>query len=105
MKRLITGLVLSGLALFSFAWYPPHASSTRTETTVRVKWLPDFETVDLVCSFIDKTKPKGNILACYLEQNHTIYAVQPESFNDTAHLAILGHEFWHALGAEHPNIR
>jgi hypothetical protein len=30
-----------------------------------------------------------------------IYAVQPESFDDSTNLAILGHETWHCLGATH----
>lgn len=106
MKRLLFGLALMwGLAHFSFAdQYPPHAESTRTITTVRVVWLPDIRTVDMVCNYLDgrihPTKPPNVILGCYLDD--TIYAVQPKSFNDEFFLTILGHEFWHALGAEHP---
>jgi hypothetical protein len=30
-----------------------------------------------------------------------IYATQPNKFDDTADLAVLGHEVWHCLGAKH----
>lgn len=103
LKHLITGLALAGLALFSSAaQYPDHAQSTRTTTTVHIVWLPDFETADLVCGYIGGVPSSGTILACYVYSTQTIYAVQPTSFNDQFHLMILGHEFWHALGAEHP---
>lgn len=102
--RLLTGL-LFGVALFSVsasAKYPDEAHSTKDTTTVHVVWLPDHRTVDIVCSFFGRDKPTGNILACYLSSTSTIYAVEPKSFNDDFALMILGHEFWHALGAEHP---
>lgn len=104
MKHLITGLVLSGLALFSFAsdHYPPHAKSTRTDVTVHVRWIPDHATLDLLCAFLMDELAEGRILACFDRSTTTIYAVEPSSFNDLLHLSILGHEFWHALGAEHP---
>jgi hypothetical protein len=104
LKHLITGLALTGLALFSssFAQYPDHAEATLNTTTVTVVWLPDFETADLVCGYIGGIPKQGTILACYAYLTHTIYAVQPSSFNDQYRLMILGHEFWHALGAEHP---
>lgn len=31
----------------------------------------------------------------------TIFVFQPEDFNDYLRLAMLGHEFWHCLGARH----
>lgn len=102
VNRLIAGL-LFGVALFSSAaQYPNRAQATRTTVTVNVVWLPDFATANQVCGMLGQPAPTGTILACYHPASNTIYAVQPTSFNDEFHLTILGHEFWHALGAEHP---
>lgn len=102
----LSKLALSGLAFFflegasaEYAWSTP---STRTTVTVNVVWLKTQKEVDLVCSIIGNTKPKGTILGCYVEQTTTIYAVEPKDFDDSWGLHILGHEFWHALGAKHP---
>lgn len=104
MRSLTLGL-LFGVALFSAQAadrYPPSAKSTRTTVTVHVVWLENQKTVDAVCSTLAGGSPEGKIAGCYFETNSTIYTVQPKSFNDTYWLSILGHEFWHALGAEHP---
>lgn len=108
MTRFLIGL-LFGVALF-FAYinhayaakYPDEAKSTLKDVTVHVMWYPDYGTVDLVCSYIAGSKPEGTILACYEYATSTIHAVEPSSFNDQFNLMILGHEFWHALGATHP---
>lgn len=105
------GLALMwGLAHFSAsaAQYPDSAKSTRTEVTVRVIWLANHHDVDLACSYFGSMPPSGDltkraILGCYLPWNTTIIAVEPTSFNDEFHLEVLGHEFWHALGATHPD--
>lgn len=106
MKHLAIGLLLSGVALFSFATghYPPEAHSTRTTVTVNVVWLPDFRMVDLVCAYLSHEKPEGRIKGCFDPMTTTIYAVEPSSFNDMRLLGILGHEFWHSLGAMHPAL-
>ncbi len=98
-------LALLAGAFFSPAFsggYPPHAEGTLTEVTVRIVWVATHAEADAICSAIAGTKVKGTILACYVPLTQTIYAVQPTSFNDQFALYILGHEFWHALGAEHP---
>jgi len=105
MTRFLLGL-LFGVALFSLhasaAPYPDKAQSTVTTTTVHVVWVKDYKTADFVCSIVQGEKPTGNILACYFPAYSAIVAVEPTSFNDYQHLMILGHEFWHALGAQHP---
>lgn len=78
--------------------YPDSASATRTEVTVRVHFGTQ-EEISTLCRFYDPAR-RNAITSCYFAG--TIYAVQPTSFNDTTRLMILGHEFWHALGATHP---
>jgi len=80
--------------------YPDHAKSTRTTVTVNIIWLPTFEAVHAICTFMHETQQ--GVVGCFNPATNTIYAVEPESFNDHFHLEILGHEFWHALGAQHP---
>lgn len=112
MSAIFKGLVF-GLALFfvcsgwasNAAAYPDHAESTLTDVTVHVAWLPDYATVDAACAALDGEIADGTILACYYPPDHLIIAVEPTSFNDHFNLSIIGHEFWHALGAKHPEIR
>ena len=82
--------------------YPDHAEGTRTTVTVHVVWLADIATVNKVCSYL--IERSSAIVGCYDPSTTTIYAVQPRNFNDRFYLEILGHEFWHALGAEHPEL-
>ena len=82
--------------------YPDHAQSTSTTVIVTVIWYEDAAAVDAFCALAMGEIPEGNILACYDPNTWTIHAVEPKSFNDLRGLVILGHEFWHALGAEHP---
>lgn len=86
------------------AQYPNTAKSTRTTATIHIIWLPSHKITNLACSALSgQPIPKdGTIVGCYNPSTQTIYAVQPRSFNDHFGLEILGHEFWHALGAEHP---
>lgn len=82
--------------------YPPHAEATRSVTVVRVVWM-DPEEVDQKCAEGSPPRPPNEVyLGCYDPNTSTIYAPQPRSFNDLYRLVILGHEFWHALGAMHP---
>jgi hypothetical protein len=81
--------------------YPDEAKSTRTTVTVHVVWLPSFEAVHAVCTF---QMAERGVVGCYDPSTQTIYAVEPRNFNDNFLLEILGHEFWHALGAEHPAL-
>lgn len=98
---LLFGVALS-LSAAATNHYPPTASGTRTTVTVRVIWLDSFKHVDVFCSWLAKETPQQSILGCYDPSTVTIFAVQPTSFNDVHKLEILGHEFWHALGAQHP---
>jgi hypothetical protein len=100
--------LLFGVAFFlSFACaadgYPDSAKSTRTTVTVNIVWLSAAQ-VNSVCAFlVNQPLPSNGVfLGCYNPDTATIYAVEPTSFNDRFHLETLGHEFWHALGAEHP---
>lgn len=86
----------------AFAAYPDHAESTRTDVTVHVVWVKSYAEADAICAAIAGETARGTILACYAVATQTIYAVQPTSFNDQFGLMVLGHEFWHALGADHP---
>lgn len=82
--------------------YPDQAKSNRTTITVNIVWLPNFNAVNAICSFLMRLKDDGLIVGCYDPSTQTIYAVEPRNFDDKLRLEILGHEFWHALGAEHP---
>jgi hypothetical protein len=105
-------LLLIGVAFFmaiplvsASGQYPNEAKSTRTTVTVHVVWLPSLQAVNHFCSFLMDRKPPtppSMIVGCFDPSSDTIYAAEPRSFNDEYRLEILGHEFWHALGAEHP---
>lgn len=88
------------------AQYPDHAKSTETTVTVHIVWLPSHKITNQFCASmmgIPTPKPEdGTIVGCYNPESSTIYAVEPKSFNDHFGLEVIGHEFWHALGAEHP---
>lgn len=99
-KGLFVALFLVVVSACNAAQYPDHAQSTETVTNVRVVWL-DPALVDKACR--SKDAPDDEVyLGCYDPSTHTIYAPEPRSFNDRWRLSILGHEFWHALGAKHP---
>lgn len=112
MLRYLKGL-LCGVAFFSsfafatapqpIAQYPEHAGATETTVTVHIIWMPSIEAVNAFCGLWEPGHP-GTIVGCYNSLTHTIYAVQPENFNDHFLLEVLGHEFWHSLGAEHPAL-
>lgn len=92
-------LIFSTVALSQ--QYPDHASSIKDSSNVRVIWLSPIEVNDTCWEFSQKV-PDGVILGCYVPATNTIYAPEPRSFNDHKRLETLGHEYWHALGAEHP---
>lgn len=114
MSRALTQKLLSGVAfLFVFSTsstlagqYPDEATSTRTTVTVQVVWLDTTAAVNTYCSFLmnQPIPTDGVIVGCYDPSTMTIYAVEPKNFNDRYRLEILGHEFWHALGATHPEM-
>lgn len=107
MKSLLAAALLSGGLFFApiagaIHHYPDSAKSYKTQVTVSVIWAESLVQADQLCSYLAGEEPTGAILACYHIPSSTIIAVEPKSFNDSFHLMILGHEFWHALGAEHP---
>lgn len=102
IKPLLAGAFFLLATLAHSEQYPDSAESTQVRVTVTVVWLKDFAAVDAVCSALGWVKPEGGIVGCYSPATQTIYAVEPTSFNDHLRLLILGHEFWHALGANHP---
>ncbi len=104
IKKLLFGVAFFLSIPALAAQYPEEAKSTRTTVTVHVVWLRSFDAVNHFCSFLmDQPIPTdGVIVGCYDDSTKTIYAVEPGNFNDEKRLEILGHEFWHALGASHP---
>ena len=98
---LFSNLIVADEAVGPYG-YPLHAKSTDTTITVNVIWKQNVKDVDSICNELGGKKPTGTIIGCYDYNTKTIYAVEPTSFNDEPRLFILGHEFWHALGAEHP---
>ena len=104
-KRLLLtgGAVLLSTAVVASNHYPPQAKSNLTTVTVNIVWLPSFRAVTAFCEYLDhQSHDRGQILGCFDPRTNTIYAVEPANFNDTLRLEVLGHEFWHALGAMHP---
>lgn len=107
IKKLLFGAAfLFVFSVFAKDRYPTEARATRTTVTVNVVWLKDTGATNRFCSLLsgELLPTNGILVGCYQPQTQTIFAVQPTSFNDAKHLEILGHEFWHALGAEHPEI-
>lgn len=107
LKRLLCGvafLLPVGLLSAPQGQYPDAAKSNKTTVTVHIVWLPNFAAVNAMCGFLAQTPVERAIVGCYNPKTNTIYAVEPENFNDHFRLEILGHEFWHALGAEHPAL-
>lgn len=104
LSRFIVGTLFAlGANVGWSEYYPDRAESDRTDITIHIIWLKNYAEVSRACSELEGIyPPKSIIYGCYFRMANTIYAVQPESFNDYEHLVILGHEFWHALGAEHP---
>lgn len=109
-RKLLFGAAFFLLAFaFSLGYadqYPDSAKSRYSTVTVTVVWLPSTKAVNRFCShMMGQPIPKdGAIVGCYDPDTGTIYAVEPKSFNDHFRLEVLGHELWHALGAEHPRL-
>lgn len=88
-------LALPAMAADVVIPYRFYAPPTKTLVTVQVMWV-GAESARAIC--------KGGA-ACWFPsatgQPDLIVAEQPENFNDERRLMILGHEFFHALGAQH----
>lgn len=74
-----------------------------TLTEVKIVWHKDIDDIGKSC----KELPKGNFYGCAIVFANSeksiciIHAIEPNNFNDLVKLQILGHEFWHCLGARH----
>lgn len=111
MLRRLAKRLLFGVAFFSFAVcarppiqrYPDAAKSTTNIAVVGVVWLSSLQAVNNACAFLSGEDPTTTrFYGCYSPATKIIYTVEPTSFNDHFALEVLGHELWHALGAEHP---
>lgn len=106
-KRLLLGVAFFSLSAWSqqpeIRHYPVTTKSTTSIATVAVVWLPSFKVANEICAFMAGVDPATTeIYACYNRDSNIIYTVEPADFNDHFLLEVLGHEFWHALGATHP---
>lgn len=84
----------------NFVQYPEEAKATKNVVVVRVVFMEP-EEVNKFCND-GVVSEEYVILGCFDPKTSTIYTPEPKNFNDYERLTILGHEFWHALGAEHP---
>jgi hypothetical protein len=102
-------VVLSGLRHVALTYHAifvalgaPTAQLQRRRHQIDI-WLPTLKDANAACAAqIGADPTTTRIYACYNSDSHIIYAVEPTSFNDHFGLEVLGHEFWHALGATHP---
>jgi hypothetical protein len=74
--------------------------ATVKQTTVYVQWVRNKAEGNRICA--SKGAPEYSGACAYgTTDSCNIVAIQPRDFNDTEALAVLGHEFWHCLGAKH----
>lgn len=74
--------------------------ATVKQTTVYIRWVNTKAEANRICA--SKGAPEYSGACAYgTTDSCNIVAIQPKDFNDTAALAVLGHEFWHCLGAKH----
>lgn len=105
MRVLVFALALAATAAcaFQITGYTEQpktlSKATMDRTSVEIHWVKD---VDALFEHCTQT-PGIVIVACARREWWTcqVWAVQPDDFNDVAKLAILGHEIWHCLGAQH----
>lgn len=98
---LILCLLLSGCHTISA--YPVGqpdlvTKSSLTEVRVSVNWVKSVDQLNSLCRVPDKI-----VYGCaFSYENYCkIHVIEPRDFDDIALLAMLGHEFWHCLGARH----
>lgn len=102
---LVALLFLTGC--YSITHYPEQqdtiSKSTITHTEVRVIWHKSVDEINAACRF--KTNRITYACASVFIQNQRsiclIHTIEPNDFTDQVRLMILGHEFWHCLGARH----
>jgi hypothetical protein len=111
MRRLLALilLVLCTSSCYAITGYPEQPKMidgpSVTSTVVTVDWVRGVDEMQRLCSpelGTDKiwyacasVSRIGNTTFC------TIHAIMPKDFNDEVLLAVLGHEFYHCLGATH----
>lgn len=68
---------------------------TRSMVTVSVEWM-DEDQINDVC------KRSYRVNGCAIAGSPCrMYVTEPKDFNDRDALVVLGHEFFHCLGAQH----
>jgi hypothetical protein len=86
--------------------YDTIKKSDRTFTSVQMHWVAASD-INQVCSKLGASDGSGDTYtACALSDPQNpgvcdIYTVEPDSFDDTPNVTLLGHEMWHCLGAKH----
>lgn len=92
---------------YSITHYPEQqhtiSKSTITHTEVKVIWHKDVDEMPKECKRFSNATLYGCAMVFKNEKKSVciLHAIEPNNFNDTAKLAVLGHEFWHCLGARH----
>lgn len=79
---------------------PMIAPPSKGQVTVAIYW---HEGVDEIAKFC-QINTSGIVYECSISlpgDKCVIHAVKPKDFNDQARIALLGHEFFHCLGAQH----
>jgi hypothetical protein len=109
MKRLALLLLIVALVAceYRITGYPQQPAMTAppavTDSGVHVHWRSGVDDIAKACPASDG----AIIYACASWSQYgtttvcDIQALQPKDFNDEALLAVLGHELFHCLGAQH----
>lgn len=81
---------------------PLLSKSTVNSVYVHVRWHKSVDTLTDACTN-DNRLMYGCAYFTTIENKNfcVIHAIEPKDFGDAAKMAILGHEFWHCLGARH----
>lgn len=82
---------------------PTITKSTTTTVKVYVQWHESVDSITKACSDNKNILIYGCAVSFTSKENSIciIHAMEPKNFSDAPKLAILGHEFWHCLGARH----
>lgn len=93
LAALLAGLILSGCAET-----PMRREPDRTAVTIIVEW----STAGRVAQVCGKGQRHGEeqVLGCYTSEGRIVMS-KPTGWDDQLGLYILGHEVFHALGAQH----
>jgi hypothetical protein len=102
LATVIVFLILSGSPETT---YKTNQRSVRSTMTLEFHWMPEPEVMKF-CRFIGADSNQITINSCFRISATNpsvceIYAGEPMSFNDKTRLAVVGHNVWHCLGANH----